>query len=47
MQYLVVDAATYVVCRGQRSIVLTSLEFRLLYEFVRHAERVFFKSAAA
>lgn len=41
---LVVDAATYVVCRGQRSIVLTSLEFRLLYEFVRHAEHILSKA---
>jgi len=40
---LVIDAATYMVCRGQRQIVLTSLEFRLLYEFVRHAEQILSK----
>jgi len=41
---LVVDAAGHTVCRGQRQIVLTSLEFRLLYEFVRHAEQILSKA---
>jgi DNA-binding response OmpR family regulator len=41
---LVIDAAGYMVCRGQRQIVLTSLEFRLLYEFVRHAEQILSKA---
>ncbi len=40
---LVIDAATYMVCRGQRQVVLTSLEFRLLYEFVRRAEHILSK----
>lgn len=41
---LVIDAASHTVCRGQRQIVLTSLEFRLLYEFVRHAEQILSKA---
>jgi DNA-binding response OmpR family regulator len=36
---LVIDAAGHTVCRGQRQIVLTSLEFRLLYEFMLHMDR--------
>ncbi len=39
-----IDAAGHTVCRGQRQIVLTSLEFRLLYEFVLHAEQILSKA---
>ncbi|HEU5102399.1 MAG TPA: response regulator transcription factor [Roseiflexaceae bacterium] len=41
---LVVDAAGHTVWRGQRPIVLTSLEFRLLYEFMLHAEQILSKA---
>ena len=41
---LVIDAAGHTVCRRQRQIVLTSLEFRLLYEFVLHAEQILSKA---
>jgi DNA-binding response OmpR family regulator len=41
---LVVDAAGHTVWRGQHQIVPTNLEFRLLYEFVRHAEHVLSKA---
>ena len=40
---LVIDPISHTVCRGQRQIVLTSLEFRMLYEFVQHAEQILSK----
>ena len=41
---LVIDAASHTVCRGQRQIVLTSLEFRLLNELAWHAEQIISKA---
>lgn len=40
---LVIDSASHTACRGQRQIVLTSLEFRLLYELAWHAEQILSK----
>jgi DNA-binding response OmpR family regulator len=40
---LVIDPISHTVFRGERQIVLTNLEFRLLYEFVQHAERILSK----
>lgn len=41
---LAINAAGHTVCRGPRQIVLTSPEFRLLYEFVRHPEQIVSKA---
>lgn len=37
---LTLEPARHVVLRGERAVILTSLEFRLLHEFLRHAEQV-------
>ena len=37
---LALEPARHSVLRGERPVVLTSLEFKLLHEFLRHAEQV-------
>jgi DNA-binding response OmpR family regulator len=40
---LILDTSRHRVCRGQREITLTSLEFRLLRTFLEHPQQVFSK----
>jgi DNA-binding response OmpR family regulator len=40
---LVLDTSRHYVCRGQREITLTSLEFRLLRTFLEHPQQVLSK----
>ncbi len=40
---LMLDTGRHVVCRGQRDVALTSLEFRLLQEFLLHPRQVLSK----